>query len=206
MIPRSFLYLPILALTVSGCVDRGNWKPTPQLDAKALTTQQTLHDAKLEPSAWPTDQWWRSYGDPQLDTLVNEALAGSPTLAIAQARLRAAQAQTVSARGALAPRLALDAQVTRQRYPQNDLYPPPLGGSWSTEGRAALDFSWDLDFWGRNRALLAAARSGEQAAEADRQAARLAIAVAVVQAYIQLDLNYALLDVTNDNLKQQQSI
>jgi NodT family efflux transporter outer membrane factor (OMF) lipoprotein len=127
-------------------------------------------------------------------------------LAIAQARLRAAQAQTVSARGALAPRTALDAQVTRQRYPQNDLYPPPLGGSWSTEGRAALDFSWDLDFWGRNRALLAAARSGEQAAEADRQAARLAIAVAVVQAYIQLDLNYALLEVTNDNLKQQQSI
>jgi NodT family efflux transporter outer membrane factor (OMF) lipoprotein len=44
------------------------------------------------------------------------------------------------------------------------------------------------------------------AAEADRAAARLALAVAVVEAYIQLDLQYALLDVTNDNLKQQQSI
>jgi NodT family efflux transporter outer membrane factor (OMF) lipoprotein len=207
MIPRRFLsYIPVLALTVSGCVDRGNWKPTPQLDAKSLTTQQTLHDAKVEDSAWPTDQWWRSYGDPQLDALVNEALAGSPSLAIAQARLRAAQAQTVSARGALAPRVALDAQVIRQRYPLDDLYPPPLGGAWSTQTTAQLDFSWDLDFWGRNRALLAAARSGEQAAQADREAARLAIAVAVVQAYIQLDLNYALLDVTNDNLKQQQSI
>ena len=50
------------------------------------------------------------------------------------------------------------------------------------------------------------ARSGEQAAEADRQAARLALAVAVVRAYVQLDLQYALLDVTNDNLKQQSSI
>jgi len=206
MTPCNWLCIPILALALSGCVDRGNWKPTPQLDAKALTTQQALHDAKVDASAWPADQWWRSYGDPQLDALVDEALAGSPTLAVAQARLRAAQAQTVSARGALAPRTALDAQVTRQRYAENDLYPPPLGGSWSTEGRAALDFSWDLDFWGRNRALLAAARSGEQAAEADRQAARLAIAVAVVQAYIQFDLNYALLDVTNDNLTQQQSI
>jgi NodT family efflux transporter outer membrane factor (OMF) lipoprotein len=206
MMPRSFLCIPMLALALSGCVDRGTWKPTPQLDAKTLTAQQTLHDAKVDATAWPTDQWWRSYGDPQLDALVDEALAGSPSLAIAQARLHAAQAQTVSARAALAPRTAVDAQVTRQRYPQNDLYPPPLGGSWSTEGRAALDFSWDLDFWGRNRALLAAARSGEQAAQADRQAARLAIAVAVVQAYIQLDLNYALLDVTDDNLKQQQSI
>jgi NodT family efflux transporter outer membrane factor (OMF) lipoprotein len=206
MIPRSFLCIPILALALSGCVDRGNWKPTPQLDAKTLTTQQALHDAKVDASAWPTDQWWRSYGDPQLDALVDEALAGSPSLAIAQARLRAAQAQTVSARGALAPRTALDAQVTRQRYPQNDLYPPPLGGSWSTEGRAALDFSWDLDFWGRNRALLAAARSGVDAAEADRAAARLALAVSVVRAYVQLDLWYALLDVANGQLKQQASI
>src|SRR5271170_3574610 len=109
MIPRSFLGIAILALALSGCVDRGNWKPTAQLNAQSLTTQQTLHDAKVEGSAWPTDQWWRSYGDPQLDTLVDEALAGSPTLAIAQARLRAAQGQTVSARGALAPRAALDA-------------------------------------------------------------------------------------------------
>src|SRR4029077_10120552 len=56
------------------------------------------------------------------------------------------------------------------------------------------------------RALLAQARSGLAAAEADRQAARLALSVAVVRAYIQLELQYALLDVTNDQLKQQQTI
>ena len=50
------------------------------------------------------------------------------------------------------------------------------------------------------------ARSGVRAAEADRAAARLALSVAVVRAYIQLGLNYALLDVTIDNLKQQASI
>jgi NodT family efflux transporter outer membrane factor (OMF) lipoprotein len=70
----------------------------------------------------------------------------------------------------------------------------------------ALDFTYDLDFWGQNRALQAAARAGERAAEADKAAARLALAVAVVRAYVQLDLQYALLDVTNDNLKQQESI
>jgi NodT family efflux transporter outer membrane factor (OMF) lipoprotein len=203
---RGLFYCPLLALALAGCVDRSDWKPAPQLEAKSLTSDQVLKDARLDAVAWPSDQWWRGYGDPQLDALVDEALAGSPSLAIAQARLRAAQAQTVTARAARAPQVALDAEVTRQRYPENDLYPPPLGGSWSTDGRAALDFSWQLDFWGRNRQLLAAARSGEAAAEADRQAARLAIAVAVVQAYIQFDLNYALLDVTNDNLKQQQSI
>ncbi|HEY7995367.1 MAG TPA: TolC family protein, partial [Steroidobacteraceae bacterium] len=203
---HSFLLLLLSAVALGGCVDRGNWQPTPQLQAKSLASDQALKDARVDPAAWPADGWWHSYGDPQLDALVEEGLAGSPSLAIAQARLRAAQAQTVSARAGRAPRTVIDASITRQRYPENDLYPPPLGGSWSTEARAALDFSWELDFWGRNRQLLATALSGEQAAEADRQAARLAIAVAVVQAYIQFNLNYALLDVTNDNLKQQQSI
>ena len=203
---RIALLLPLAALTLIGCVDRGNWKPAPQLKSDALASSQTLKDAKLEAAAWPADQWWRSYGDPQLDALVEEALAGSPTLEIAQARLRAAQAQTVAARAARDPQTVFNASITRERFPQNELYPAPLGGSWATAGNATLDFSWDLDLWGRNRQLLAAARAGEAAAEADRQAARLAISVAVVQAYIQFDLNYSLLDVTTDNLTQQQSI
>src|SRR5580704_3469097 len=206
MISRTHLLVPLVALALAGCVDRGDWKPAPQLQPQSLQTAQALKDAKLEPSAWPADEWWRSYGDPQLDALVAEALAGSPSLEIAQARLRAAQAQAVSAHAARDPQAAFNAALTRERFPENELYPQPLGGSWATQGNAELDFSWDLDLWGRNRQLLAAARSGEAAAEADRQAARLAISVAVVQAYVQFNLNYALLDVTNDNLQQQQAI
>jgi len=205
MTPRSLLFVA-LALLLSACVDRGDWKPAPQLRAQDLAAAQTLQAAKLDAGAWLADQWWRSYGDPQLDALVDEALAGSPSLEIAQARLRAAQAQTVFAQGARAPQVALNGEVTRQRYSEHGLYPAPLAGSYSTDGRAAVDFSWDLDFWGRNRALIAAARAGEQAAAADREAARLALAVAVVRAYVQLDLQYGLLDVTNDNLKQQSAI
>jgi NodT family efflux transporter outer membrane factor (OMF) lipoprotein len=200
------LLAPVLAMTLGGCVDRGGWQPTPQLAPQALGLSHTAADAQIEPSAWPADGWWRRYGDAQLDALVDEALAGSPSLATAQARLRAAQGRAIAARAARLPTTTVDAQATRQRYPENYIYPPPLAGNYSTDARAALDLSWDLDFWGRNRALLAAARSGVAAAEADRAAARLALAVAVVQAYIQLDLQYALLDVTNDNLKQQSSI
>ncbi len=197
---------PLLAVALCGCVERGGWQPTPQLAPQALSLGRTVADAKVEPSAWPAEGWWQHYGDEQLDALVNEALAGSPSLATAQARLRAAQARAVSAGATRLPTTTVDAEATRQRYPENYLFPPPYGGSYLTDARAALDFSWDLDFWGRNRALLAAARAGVAAAEADRAAARLALAVAVVQAYIQFDLQFALLDVTNDNLKQQNSI
>jgi NodT family efflux transporter outer membrane factor (OMF) lipoprotein len=206
MTTRTLLSAASLAVFLGGCVERGDWKPAPQLAPQALGAARTLEGSQLDAGAWPQDAWWHGYGDPQLDELVDEALKGSPSLTTAEARLRAAQARAVAARAARLPSTALNAEATRQRYPENYLFPPPLAGSYVTDTRAALDFSYDLDFWGKNRALQAAARSGVQAAEADRAAARLALAVAVVQAYIQLDLQYAFLDVARDQLKQQQGI
>ena len=43
-------------------------------------------------AAWPGDEWWRAYGDPQLDALIDEALHNAPDLDLAQARLEAAAA------------------------------------------------------------------------------------------------------------------
>lgn len=195
-----------LAACLAGCVGRGDWKPAPRLEPESLTAQQTLAGARVDPTAWPAQQWWHGYGDPQLDALVDEALGGSPSLEIAQARLRAAQGEALAAGAARVPAGALDAETTRQRYPEHGLFPPPFAGTSVTDARLALDFGYDLDFWGRNRSLLAAARSGVAAADADRAAARLALAVAVTRAYVQLDLSYELLDVANDNLKQQAEI
>jgi NodT family efflux transporter outer membrane factor (OMF) lipoprotein len=200
------LALAALLAALAGCVDRGGWHAASQVAPAQLTAEHSFAAAPLDPQAWPADGWWHRYGDPQLDKLVEEALVGSPTLTAAEARLRAAQAQALAAGALKLPNVAFDAQVDRQRYPENGLYPPPYAGNYYNDGRVAFDLSYDIDFWGRNRALLAAARSGVDAAEADRAAARLAIAVSVVRAYVQLDLWYALLDVANDQLKQQASI
>jgi NodT family efflux transporter outer membrane factor (OMF) lipoprotein len=205
-LPAAATLATALLLALTGCVARGDWKPAAQLAPAQLSAGQALANATVDSAAWPAEGWWRAYGDPQLDALVDEALAGSPSLEIAEARLRAAQAQALAAGATRLPAVSLDAEATRQRYPENGLYPPPFAGAFSTDGRIAFDLSYQIDFWDRNRRLLAAARSGVEAAEADRAAARLAIAVAVVRAYIQLDLSYALLDVTNDNLKQQTTI
>ena len=208
MTPRKLpVVLPLaLAAALAGCVERGGWKSAPRLEPHALTASQALAGAKIDAAAWPAEGWWRGLGDPQLDALVDEALAGSPSLEVAQARLRAAQGDAIAAGAARLPAGTLDAETTRQRYPEHGLFPPPYAGSYVTDARLALDFSFEIDFWGRNRALLAAARSGVEAAEADRAAARLALTVAVARAYVQLDLWYQLLDVTNENLRQQSAI
>ena len=196
----------MLYAVLAGCVARGDWHATPAIAPQNLIANRTLANATVAPEAWPTDTWWTGYGDPQLDALIAESFEGSPSLEIAQARLRSAQSQATRAKAAREPTTTVDAQVTKQRFPENGLYPPPYAGSFVTQGQLALDFSYEIDFWGRNREALASARATVQAAEADKAAARLALAVAVARAYFQLDLSYAFLDVTQANLAQQVSI
>jgi NodT family efflux transporter outer membrane factor (OMF) lipoprotein len=205
-IPLSVALGAMLYAVLAGCVSRGDWHATPAIAPQNLIANRTLANATVAPEAWPTDTWWTGYGDPQLDALIAESFEGSPSLEIAQARLRSAQSQATRAKAAREPTTTVDAQVTKQRFPENGLYPPPYAGSFVTQGQLALDFSYEIDFWGRNREALASARATVQAAEADKAAARLALAVAVARAYFQFNLSYAFLDVTQANLAQQMSI
>jgi NodT family efflux transporter outer membrane factor (OMF) lipoprotein len=196
----------MLYALLAGCVSRGDWHATPAIAPQNLIASRTLADATISPEAWPSNTWWSGYGDPQLDALIDESFVGSPSLEIAQARLRAAQGEVTRAKGVRAPTTTVDAEVTKQRYPENGFFPPPFAGNYVTDGRLALDFSYDIDFWGRNREALESARASAQAAQADKAAARLALAVAVARAYFQLDLSYAFQDVAQANLEQQNSI
>jgi NodT family efflux transporter outer membrane factor (OMF) lipoprotein len=191
---------------VAGCVSHRDRHPPRPVVPDTLTADRALATAQTNEDAWPEDDWWRAYGDPQLDALMGEALAGSPSLQVAQARLRSAQAEATRAGGARLPSTAVHAETTRQRYSENGLYPAPYAGNYFTDGRVALDFSYDLDFWGRNREVLESARASVRAAEADHAAARLALTVAVARAYFNLGLQFALLDVAKGSLEQQNAI
>src|SRR5205823_6372017 len=141
MSTRNIVLAATLAASLTGCVERSDWKPAPRLEPRSLDAQQTLAGARLDAAAWPAEQWWRAYGDPQLDALIAAALAGSPSLEIAEARLRSAQAQAITAGAVRVPAASLDAQPTRQRYPEHGLFPPPFARRYPTDARGAPDFS-----------------------------------------------------------------
>jgi NodT family efflux transporter outer membrane factor (OMF) lipoprotein len=143
-------------------------------------------------AAWPQPDWWRVYADPQLDTLIAEGLAGSPNIAVAQARLRRAEALAAQAHAAELPALDADGSVseTKPSYLTGLPVPPALRG-WNDNATARLDFSWELDFWGRTRAAVAAATSEAAAAGADLAAARLMISTSIAAAYADLARLYA---------------
>ena len=141
---------------------------------------------------WPSEAWWRDFGDPQLDQLIDEAVANSPTMAEAAARIQLAKAQATNARAALLPTVSALGAVQDTRITQN--IGLPSNGDWSWLGATLLTGSYEIDFWGKNRAALKAATSEEVAARADAAAARLALASQVASAYV----DFARLEVERD--------
>ena len=168
----------------------------------ALPKPETLAASRsfAAPAAdWPADAWWRAYADPQLDALMGEALAASPDLAVAEARLTKAEALADQARSALAPQLQLTGQVTAVKQSYNNGFPAafvPKG--YKNSARGALEAGYDLDLFGRNRAVLAAGLGEADAARADRAQARLTLTTALAAAYADLAQLYADRDAARD--------
>ena len=131
-------------------------------------------------------QWWHQFGDAQLDDLVAKALAGSPNLGAAQARVVRAQAVVDSARGAELPHVDFDAGVKRELLSRNGLFPPPYGGSIFNQSNASFGLKWDADLFGRQKADLEAALGSARAAQADADVAAQQIATQVVRTYFAL--------------------
>src|SRR6185369_17081662 len=88
----------------------------------------------------------------------------------------------------------------------NYIFPPPLGGSWQTDVRATLDFSYEFDLWNKNGAALSAALSQAQGAAADAEAARLALTTGIARAYFNLQRLYAQRDVSRAAIAQREDI
>ena len=204
------LALGAAILLLTGCASMGSQSTPARLnvDAAAHSTRalsaQTL--PAPAPASWPVQEWWRAYGDPQLDRLVDGARDASPTIAAALARVRQAAALEGLAAAALAPQASATAHPVRQRYSDNGSVPKPLAGSWQWANDLGVNLGYELDFWGKNAAGVAAAAGRVNARQAEAQAARLAVAGAVVQAYLQLDHLYTRRDLAEQELRQRTRI
>ncbi len=195
------------ALLLAGCASTNGLSPEASLnDANALAAEKTLATATLSSSAWPRSDWWTAFNDPQLDALIDEALAQSPTLRVAEARTRKALAFADTTKAALYPQVNGDVEISRERTPEHGLTPPPFNGLWGTLYQLQATFDWELDFWGKNRAAYESALGQARAAEVDADAARLALSVTIAQTYVQLYRAYLQLDVAQATLQEREQI
>jgi NodT family efflux transporter outer membrane factor (OMF) lipoprotein len=177
--------LLVASFTVTGCAH------IPDLgSAPALTPVEQMQSTKsftMPAAAWPGDHWWETYQDPQLDALIEEALRDSPNLAQAQARLRLAGAAVQGAAATRLPEVTGNAAFTEEKQSYHYLIPrAAVPQDWNDYGRATLNLAWELDFWGKNRAALAAATTEQQAARAEMAQTRLILSTSVASSYVEL--------------------
>ncbi|ATE63040.1 efflux transporter outer membrane subunit [Rhizorhabdus dicambivorans] len=177
---RSASITTLVAALLSGCAAVPQVQPrvTPLSAASA-----GLGGATALPAA---GAWWKGFGDPQLDRIMADALAGNPSLDAATARLARAQAGIAANKAGLLPQIDGSADATRQRLSDQYIIPPPYGGSTRWIGNAQANLGWSLDLAGRQKALVAQAAASADAAGLDLAAARVTLSGAVAQAYVDL--------------------
>jgi multidrug efflux system outer membrane protein len=127
---------------------------------------------------WPDKDWWNRFGSAELARLVQEGEAGNLELAAALARVRQAEAQARIAGVALLPTVDFGSGADRAL---------PLGsGSSSVSASAQLQVAYEVDFWGKNKAGVAAAAASLEANREDRRTVALTVTSGIVSTYLQV--------------------
>ena len=139
----------------------------------------------------PAD-WWRTLGDPALDRLIADALVANRDLKAAEANVRAARAELGLSRFDLAPTVRAEADYTRGRTSADGLGATipglPDGEPFADTDLfdAGVSASWEIDFWGRVRRSVEAAKAMLEGVEADRRSAAVSVTSDVAAAYAAL--------------------
>ncbi|MES3042635.1 efflux transporter outer membrane subunit [Sphingomonas faeni] len=165
-----------LAVLATGCIG-----PRPEPPATTAAAPPPAWRTALGTGAPIRADWWSAFGDPVLTGLVARALANSPDLGSAAARIDEARAAARLARAQQTPLVSGSAPSTTGQTVS------PFGTPSDAIGaQPAVSISYDLDLFGRLRLASQAARAQLLASEAARDTVRLGIASSVATGYITL--------------------
>ncbi|HXG61488.1 MAG TPA: efflux transporter outer membrane subunit [Planctomycetota bacterium] len=166
---------------LAGCAQAPPFDPP----APPVEAPPTWASGPTPPGA-PRPDWWKTFGDPRLEALIEEGVRRSFSLRAAAARVEAALALARIAGADRLPQASLGAQAARQKQVFVGLEIPGFDdvlASRSSVYAFSLDLSWEIDLWGRVRSAQAAALADVQAQEADFEGARLSLEGQVARAY-----------------------
>jgi multidrug efflux system outer membrane protein len=150
-------------------------------------------------------EWWKLYRDPRLDELVSAALARNADIRIAVARIEETDAQLREAGVAFLPQVDIGAQGSRQRFSTSTAASFPGVPTIRNNVRLALSTAFEVDFWGRLRRTLEAARATATGARYARDVVGLTVAGLTTQAYFSLRSLDAQIALTRSTLESRTS-
>jgi len=176
-----------LSPVLSGCILTAE-KSDPALDLPA-----SYRYGRGNPhAALPPLAWWRGFRSRELTDLMQEAQVANLNIAAAVARVIQADGLARVAGAALLPAINFDASATRSRV---------SGGPDRSVLRVALNASYEVDFWGKNRATLRAAEEGAVASRYDRDVVALTVLASVANQYFTVLAAQDRLRIARENLR-----
>jgi outer membrane protein, multidrug efflux system len=171
----------LVSLLLAGCatslptVDADKLPPEPPAEFKEKWTLAAPAEAQ------PRGEWWKAFNDPVLDDLVERANRGNASVRVAAARLAQARAFVRATDADRSLQVGAGANAARMRGLQGGS-PGPARSLFGT----GLDFSYEVDLFGRLSHATEAAKLDAQAQEGLLQSARLLLQASVAQAYLAL--------------------
>jgi multidrug efflux system outer membrane protein len=131
-------------------------------------------------ASWPESEWWRGFASDDLNGFISQAQRANDDLHAAVARVHQADAQRHIAAAPLLPALEARADATRARAPV-----PGGGFASGNDFQPLLNASYELDFWGKNRAAYNSASASARASRYDRSTVELTVMAGVATTYFQ---------------------
>ncbi|HEV2319086.1 MAG TPA: efflux transporter outer membrane subunit, partial [Verrucomicrobiae bacterium] len=153
-------------------------------------------------------EWWKKFGDTNLDSLMVTAEQSNLTLRIAEARVRQARFEKSVIAGGLWPSIGASAAYSRNRYGAHGF--PPLGGFHIPLGynlyNANFDAAWELDIFGGTRRAVEAANAQIGAAEFGERDVLISLLAEVARNYIIARAFQQRLGIARDNIQVEQEV
>lgn len=215
MIARAKILSLFLSLFFCGCVKQSDLDQ--KISAPALldkSIQAALESHTFAAGQWPDDKWWEIFGDDQLPHLIDKALEQSPTLQKAFSQVEAARENARVKKSALYPEIDMVAEDNWQHFSRfgffRDYFPIPNGAqpppAVANVIDLALDFSYEVDLWGKNRKLYRAAVFEMKAQLAETAMTALVLSTGVARLYFILQWYLAQRDILQQTLDIRQKI
>ena len=196
---RSLLSLAVASILLGGC----SLIPDYQRPASPVDSLWPSEAGGAQTATAAADLDWRAFfKDPALQSLIDTALANNRDLRVAALNVQAYAAQRQIQRSALFPSVTADGGATRQRLPGSlsSSGDPSISSQYS----ATVGASWELDLFGRLRSLDEQALQQYFATEEARRATQIALVASVANAWLTLQADQELLQLTQDTLKTYQ--
>ena len=186
----------------------------PRVDVPASFAEPQARGAEVDPA-----HWWTAFGDPELTSLIERALAGNPDIGIAASRVRQARLEEIQARAIGLPTIDAQGNATNIHLSKNaglaTLARAFGGGSSDSSGSAGgitlpgssittyavgFDASWELDLFGRGTRTRQAAQASAEAALWNQRDAAVTLAAEVADAYFTYRMDQAQIAILNDEI------